>query len=59
MIRPQKILDCECKDTSCDFKKKISVANLQHNTGFGDGVRGAPAGLLCVSACELSFPLVY
>ena len=38
---------CAC---SLYINKKISVVKLQHFSGFGDGVRGAPAGLLCVSA---------
>ena len=41
---------CACACSLYINKKKISVAKLQHTPRFGDEVRRALAGLLCVSA---------
>jgi hypothetical protein len=50
---------CACACSLRKNKKKISVAKLQHSSRFGGEVRRAPVRLLCVSACELNFFIVY
>ena len=39
---------CACACSLFKNKKKISVAKLQHTTGFIDGVCSGPGALLCV-----------